>query len=140
MIDPDCDVMAELEGFTVLATSGGYLDEEDFIAFIDEAETGVKQKGMFEGKGMLTVIFLIIVGGVALNLTPCVLPLIPINLAIIGAGAQSGSGVRGFALGGTYGLAMALAYGVLGLVVVLGGDVVEDSPGLLGEDPPAVGG
>ena len=56
-----------------------------------------------------------------LNLTPCVLPIIPINLAIIGAGAQAGSRLRGFLLGGIYGLGMALAYGILGVVVVLTG-------------------
>jgi thiol:disulfide interchange protein len=64
---------------------------------------------------------LIVVGGVALNLTPCILPMIPINLAIIGAGAQAGSKKRGFALGATYAAGMAIAYGVLGLVVVLTG-------------------
>jgi thiol:disulfide interchange protein len=47
--------------------------------------------------------------------------MIPINLAIIGAGAQAGSKQRGFALGATYAAGMAIAYGVLGLVVVLTG-------------------
>jgi thiol:disulfide interchange protein len=64
---------------------------------------------------------IILVGGVALNLTPCILPMIPINLAIIGAGAQAGSKKRGFALGATYAAGMAIAYGVLGLFVVLTG-------------------
>jgi thiol:disulfide interchange protein len=45
--------------------------------------------------------------------------MIPINLAIIGAGAQAGRRSRGFGLGATYGLAMALVYGGLGLVVIL---------------------
>jgi thiol:disulfide interchange protein len=45
--------------------------------------------------------------------------MIPINLAIIGAGAQAGSRRRGFLLGLTYGGAMAFVYGVLGLIVVL---------------------
>ncbi|MCP3980451.1 MAG: hypothetical protein GY716_14200, partial [bacterium] len=36
----DCDVMAELSDFTVIGTAGGYLDAEDFVAFIDRAETG----------------------------------------------------------------------------------------------------
>jgi thiol:disulfide interchange protein len=47
--------------------------------------------------------------------------MIPINLAIIGAGAQAGSRRRGFALGGTYAAGMAIAYGALGLIVVLTG-------------------
>ena len=45
--------------------------------------------------------------------------MIPINLAIIGAGAQAGKRGRGFLLGATYGVAMALVYGVLGLIVIL---------------------
>jgi len=47
--------------------------------------------------------------------------MIPINLAIIGAGAQAGSKGRGFALGATYGLGIALVYGLLGVIVVLTG-------------------
>ena len=46
---------------------------------------------MFEGRGPLMILLLVLIGGLALNLTPCVLPMIPINLAIIGAGAQAGS-------------------------------------------------
>ena len=74
---------------------------------------------MFEGRGPLAILLLVLLGGLALNLTPCVLPMIPINLAIIGAGAQAGSRTRGFLLGATYGAAMALVYGVLGLIVIL---------------------
>ena len=67
----------------------------------------------------LAIVALVLFGGLALNLTPCVLPLIPINLAIIGAGTRAGSRARGFALGSAYGVAMALVYGVLGLGVIL---------------------
>src|SRR5256886_4471841 len=45
--------------------------------------------------------------------------MIPINLAIIGAGAERSSRTRGFLLGSAYGGAMALVYGVLGLIVIL---------------------
>ena len=78
-----------------------------------------RQRGLFEGRGPLAILLIVFVGGLALNLTPCVLPMIPINLAIIGAGTQAGSRGRGFLLGGVYGAAMALVYGVLGLVVIL---------------------
>ncbi len=117
--DADCDILTALEGFTVLAAGGGYRNSTDFIEFIDQAETGTFQSNVLEGKGPLVIVLLVILGGIALNLTPCVLPLIPINIAIIGAGARAGSRARGFALGGTYGLAMAVVYGVLGLVVIL---------------------
>ena len=111
--------LARLDGFTVLATTGGYVGGDTFLQFIHDAERGVAQKGLFEGRGPLAVVVLILLGGLALNLTPCVLPMIPINLAIIGAGARAGSRQRGFLLGSTYGAAMAIVYGVLGLVVIL---------------------
>ena len=79
----------------------------------------MKERGLFEGRGPLAILLIVFLGGLALNLTPCVLPMIPINLAIIGAGAQAGSRSRGFLLGAAYGAAMALVYGVLGLVVIL---------------------
>ena len=108
-----------LDQFTVLGTTGGYLGRDDFLQFIHNAETGVKERGLFEGRGPLAILLIVFLGGLALNLTPCVLPMIPINLAIIGAGAQAGSRGRGFLLGSVYGAAMALVYGVLGLVVIL---------------------
>ena len=62
-----------------------------------------------------------LLGGMALNLTPCVLPLIPINLAIIHGGRAAHSRREGFLHGAAYGTGMALTYRILGLVVVLTG-------------------
>ena len=115
----DLSVMAALEDFEVLGSTGGYLGTEAFLDFMAASESGEGERGWFEGRGPLAILLLILVGGLALNLTPCVLPMIPINLAIIGAGARAGSRLRGFALGGAYGAAMALVYGGLGLVVIL---------------------
>ena len=111
--------LAQLDDFEVLGTTGGYLRVGPFLDFIHNAERGVKEKGMFEGRGPLAILLIVFLGGLALNLTPCVFPMIPINLAIIGAGAQAGSRARGFLLGSAYGGAMAVVYGVLGLVVIL---------------------
>ena len=111
--------LARLDNFTVLASTGGYLSSEEFLRFVHNAETGVKERGLFEERGPLAILLIVFLGGLALNLTPCVLPMIPINLAIIGAGTQAGSRGRGFLLGSVYGGAMALVYGVLGLVVIL---------------------
>jgi thioredoxin:protein disulfide reductase len=110
---------AKLDAFQILGTTGGYQGTTDFLKFIHDAETGVKQRGLFEGRGPLMILLIVLVGGLALNLTPCVLPMIPINLAIIGAGAQASSRARGFLLGSAYGGAMAIVYGVLGLIVIL---------------------
>ena len=111
--------MAALDRFTTAGSDAGYLDKDKFIKFIRNAETGVAEKGWFEGRGPVAVLLIVLAGGLALKLTPCLLPMIPINLAIIGAGAQAGSRRRGFLLGATYGGAMALVYGVLGLIVIL---------------------
>jgi thiol:disulfide interchange protein DsbD len=105
--------------FAILGSTGGYQNAADFVGFIKNAEAGVKQVGLFEGRGWLAILALVFVGGLMLNLTPCVLPMIPINLAIIGAGSQGANKRRGFWLGASYGAAMALVYGVLGLVVIL---------------------
>ena len=113
------DGIAKLDGFTTLGMNGGYLNADEFLRFVHNAENGVKERGLFEGRGPLMILLLVLVGGLALNLTPCVLPMIPINLAIIGAGAQAGSRGRGFMLGSAYGAAMALVYGAIGLVVIL---------------------
>jgi len=108
-----------LDGFTVAGTTGGYQNAADFLSFIKDAESGVAQKGVFEGQGPLAILAIVFLGGLALNLTPCVLPMIPINLAIIGAGAQAGRRQRGLLLGAAYGAAMAVVYGALGLIVIL---------------------
>jgi thioredoxin:protein disulfide reductase len=111
--------LALLDDFTIAASTGGYNGTDDFLQFIQNAEAGVKERGLFEGRGPLAILLLVLLGGLALNLTPCVLPMIPINLAIIGAGAGNGSRARGFLLGGAYGGAMALVYGLLGVIVIL---------------------
>jgi thioredoxin:protein disulfide reductase len=110
---------ALLDEFVVAGKTGGYQNTADFLQFIRNAEAGIQPRGMFEGRGPLAILLLVLVGGLALNLTPCVLPMIPINLAIIGAGAQAQSRRRGFLLGSAYGGAMAFVYGVLGVIVIL---------------------
>ncbi len=123
-----------LEEYEIKGVGVGAMRPGDFLAFLDEAESGTSavNPGAFRlfltdpvafvrESGLLLTVLFILVGGLALNLTPCVLPMIPVNLAIIGAGAQAGSKRRGFALGAAYGLGIALVYGVLGVVVVLSG-------------------
>jgi cytochrome c biogenesis protein CcdA len=118
-VDAGGDPMAALARFRILGTAAGYLRADDFLRFIVNSEAGISERGWFEGRGPLAILLIVLVGGLALNLTPCVLPLIPVNLAIIGAGSQTGSRGRGFLLGAAYGSAMAIVYGTLGLVVVL---------------------
>jgi thiol:disulfide interchange protein len=110
--------LATLDRFSI-AGSTNYVSTSEFLQFIRDAEAGVARRGLFDGRGPLAIVLIVLLGGIALNLTPCVLPMIPINLAIIGAGTQAGSRARGLLLGAAYGAAMAVVYGGLGLIVVL---------------------
>ncbi|MFA6172074.1 MAG: cytochrome c biogenesis protein CcdA [Kiritimatiellales bacterium] len=121
-----------LQQFEVSYTGSGYMGPSDFNAFLDRAEGGRPAQSFYarfsddpvvflRQWGLWRTLFLILLGGLALNLTPCVLPMIPVNLAIIGAGVQSESRRKGFSLGAVYGLGITVVYGILGLAVVLGG-------------------
>lgn len=67
---------------------------------------------MFSGKAWWLVALIALVGGLAMNLTPCVLPLVPVNLMVIGKSATRGA---------LYGLGMTLAYGALGILAGFAG-------------------
>ena len=119
------DWRSSVKDFKIVGRETGYVKPSDFLAFLDESASGPgaadEPLGRFKNLGLAATLFLIVLGGLGLNFTPCVLPMIPINLAIIGAGARARSKRRGFGLGAVYGAGMALVYGILGLVVVLTG-------------------
>ncbi len=114
-----------LAGFEVNRRASGFMGADKMVGFLEGTEAGegsiAATADKFKGWGAVAIVGGILLGGLALNLTPCVLPMIPINLAIMGAGSNRASRRRGFLLGSTYGLAMLLVYGVLGLAVVLTG-------------------
>ena len=87
---------------------------DEFLAFLGAAEEAPAEEekggGAFESFTWVTLL-LAILGGLALNLTPCVLPMIPVNLIIIGKSPMRGA---------AYGLGMAVAYGVLGALASVG--------------------
>ncbi len=120
------DWEAEAKQLRVVARETGYIRAADFVHFLQSSAPGhnahpTDPLALFKRVGLVVTLLLIVGGGIALNLTPCVLPLIPVNLAIIGAGAQARTRREGFKHGAIYGAGMALVYGLLGLVVVLTG-------------------
>jgi len=108
--------------FHVAGQASGIMSNEEFISFIEATEAGRGNESPFglAGFGLFALVGISLLGGLVLNLTPCVLPIIPINLAIIGAGAKAESRTRGAVLGGAYGLGIATVFGALGLLFVLG--------------------
>lgn len=125
---PDAKPLSEgdwqtlVQDFKVMGRDVGYMPRDRFLSFLSAAEAGKccekSLQGVLADKGIWLTLLLILVGGAALNLTPCVLPMIPINIAIIGAGAQAGSRRRGLMLGTVYGAGMAVAYGAAGWALV----------------------
>ena len=64
-------------------------------------------------KSALLAYVLVFVGGILASFTPCVYPMIPITVAVIGAGS-AGSRSRGFGLSLIYVLGIAITYSVFG--------------------------
>ena len=97
----------------------GYMDASDFTAFL----TGKPSVADTLGEASVAMVFLLVLlGGLLMNLTPCVLPLVPVSLALVGRGAPRGT---------AYGLGMTLAYGALGLAAAFGGlafGAIQSSP------------
>lgn len=126
-----------LHDFDILGNNGGFISTNDFIEWADLAEQGNIQQTnnplllIFNKFGIWLAMFMLVPLGILLNLTPCVLPMIPINLAIIGAGGKNNSKWQGLTRGLIYGMGMAVSYGILGLVTVLTGSrfgAINSSP------------
>lgn len=73
-------------------------------------------------RGLLVVFLFAFVSGLALNLTPCVYPMIPITISIFGS--QGGGPRRAFVLALFYVLGMAITYSVLGTFAALSGSML----------------
>ena len=96
----------------------GYVKPTEFLSFL-RGEEGVSAAP----SGLsLWVFVLAVLVGLAMNLSPCVLPMVPVNLMIIG---------KSTARGLLYGLGMAAAYGTMGLLAAAGSFVfgeLQSSP------------
>ncbi|MBK7107369.1 MAG: protein-disulfide reductase DsbD [Ignavibacteriae bacterium] len=75
-----------------------------------------------EKSGLFLTLLIVFLGGLALNLTPCVYPLIPITIGYFG-GQSEGKSSKLFLMGLFYVLGMALTYSVVGVVTALSGAV-----------------
>ncbi len=76
----------------------------------------------FGQKGLLLTFLLVFVGGLALNLTPCIYPLIPITISYFGGqseGKKGGVVLHSF----IYVLGMAMTYSILGVIAAFTGSL-----------------
>jgi thioredoxin:protein disulfide reductase len=67
-------------------------------------------------RGLLLFLGLVFLGGILMSFTPCIYPMIPITLAVLGAQAQDKGIARSFLTALTYGLGLAIVYGVIGVI------------------------
>ncbi len=76
----------------------------------------------FADKGLLLTFLLVFLGGLALNLTPCVYPLIPITISYFGGQSEGKKGnviIHSF----LYVIGMAVTYSVLGVIAAFTGSL-----------------
>ena len=110
-----------LQKFSAVKTLSGLVNAPELSAFI-AAENAVGKAALpAVDPGFWGILLLVVLGGLGLNLTPCILPMIPINLSIIGANPAQAGRWRGLRRGVAYGLGITLAYGVLGVLAAVSG-------------------
>jgi thiol:disulfide interchange protein DsbD len=79
-----------------------------------DSDTGIFETAIKGGK-LMVILPLFFLGGLALSLTPCVLPMVPILSSIIVGEGSAVTRWRGFVLSATYAFGMAIVYTVLGI-------------------------
>jgi len=130
--DAQCLIPAAVDFFSALpvvtdASQREALHAESFVKLESESTemSSIKDSGDDEISGLVSdygiflTFFIIFFGGLALNLTPCVYPLIPITISFFG-GQESSKG-RTFWMALAYVLGIAVTYSILGVVAALGG-------------------
>lgn len=86
------------------------------------APTPPAESGPFAGRSLPAILGLVFLAGLALNLTPCVYPLIPITVGFFSRQSE-GKTSRTFGLALAYVLGMSVTYSALGVFAALSGSL-----------------
>jgi thiol:disulfide interchange protein DsbD len=89
---------------------------------IEAIENKNNEGSLINEENLFLTFLFIFVGGIALNLTPCVYPLIPITIGFFGAQSEQKTG-KLFLLSGLYVLGIAITYSAVGVVTALSGSL-----------------
>jgi thiol:disulfide interchange protein DsbD len=81
---------------------------------VEDTSLSGRVKTALAAGDLAVALFLVLIGGFLTALSPCVYPLIPITLSILGA-RQASSHVKGFLLSATYVSGMVILYSALGV-------------------------
>jgi thiol:disulfide interchange protein DsbD len=106
---------------TPFETSNEQLFEIRAVSGPASAETG-DEASRLAGMSLPLLLITVFFGGLALNLTPCVFPLIPITIGFFAQQTEGKSG-GAFGLALAYFLGIATTYSVLGVLAALGGAI-----------------
>jgi thiol:disulfide interchange protein DsbD len=101
---------------TAASTLSGCKDTDvaDAVGPVDDGSIQARLRGALSAGNLTVAILLVLLGGLLTALSPCVYPLIPITLSILGA-RQAGSARKGFLLAATYVAGMVVLYTTLGV-------------------------
>ncbi len=104
-----------------IGTSGAALSADGGAGVSADGGAGVSNGGSASGgfaaakeQGLLALVLLCFAAGVGVSFTPCVLPMVPITMGLIGA-KGAGSRAQAVSLAGTYVLGLASVYTALGV-------------------------
>jgi thiol:disulfide interchange protein DsbD len=108
----------DAEGTHTTALGQGLLHE---VKAVSDGEQGSQEESV--GSSIWFTLLVIFLGGLALNLTPCVYPLIPITISYFGGKSES---IRGYTIvhGTLYMFGLAVTNSVLGLSAALSGGIL----------------
>ena len=98
------------------------LNLESTAITLTSAKSSGTVSSLLESNGLIIGLFFVFLGGLALNLTPCVYPLIPITIGFFG-GQSEGKTSRLIGMGLLFVVGMAVTYSVIGVVTALTGSV-----------------
>ncbi|NQT25641.1 protein-disulfide reductase DsbD [candidate division KSB1 bacterium] len=109
--------MTQASSFEVTILPGGNLPE---TLTTDRSISGRVTRALEQGS--IIAFLLVFIGGVLTSLTPCVYPMIPITVAVIGAQATGGK-MKGFVLSLFYVLGISITFSSLGILAATTGSL-----------------
>ena len=98
----------------------GYTSAAPVVTKSDSDDNSISSR--LERSGLLLSLIFVFIGGLALNLTPCVYPLIPITIGYFG-GQSEGKTSRLVMMGVLFVVGLAITYSVIGVVTALSGSI-----------------
>lgn len=88
---------------------------------VNDNNKGTQANGPFQNKSLFLIFLLVFIMGLALNLTPCVYPLIPVTMGFFIAQKDTRSPVL---LAAMYVIGLAITYSIIGTLAAFGGSMM----------------